>query len=265
MANEFVKVIDQNGVEHPIKDAAAFPWADQSLLGARNLWNEDALYFTALDGTVTKSDGVTNIQVTSTGKNSGAYIPTTRFTANLSDFAGKAGYLSLDVKADKSCSCKIGVDRTAQTINTEWKHIEQSVNDISLIAEYDIYNMDGSTPLISAKNFMIRLASDPDDTYVPYTMTNKKLTDKFQRTQSVYIRTLTSSDNLNDIKQAGIYNLSSPPPSNSPENVQSALLEVFDRWDGVIYQRVSRSDVIYLRAFSTSWTSWTKFTGSTVS
>ena len=157
-----------------LKDSM-FPRDEQRLLGARNLWDEDALYFTALGGTVTKTDGITNIQVTATGENSGAYIPTARFTANLSDFVGRAGYLSLDIKADKSCSCKVGIDRTAQTINTEWKHVEQYYKDISIIPEYDIYNMDGSTPTISAKNFMIRFADDLDNTYTPYIPTNKQL------------------------------------------------------------------------------------------
>lgn len=111
---------------------------------------------------------------------------------------------------------------------------------------------------------MVIEATDTDSIYAPYAMTNRELTEKINRAESLYIRRLTSSDNLNDIKQAGIYDIFSSP-TNSPENVSSALLEVLDRQDDVIYQRILRSDVMYLRAFSTTWTSWTKFTGTTVS
>ena len=47
---------------------------------------------------------------------------------------------------------------------------------------------------------MLRLASDPDNTYQPYAMTNKELTDNV-----FFKRILSSADDLNDIKTTGIY------------------------------------------------------------
>ena len=118
------------------------------------------------------------------------------------------------------------------------------------------YNTDGLV-----FNPMLRLASDPDDTYVPYTMTNRELT------ENVFAkRTLTSADDLNNVTETGIYGVATAP-ANSPENKDYYTLIVQKSSNDAIRQIITRKDVIYSRAYSgypTTWSSWYKFTGTEV-
>ena len=113
---------------------------------------------------------------------------------------------------------------------------------------------------------MLRLASDPDDTYQPYAMTNRELTKKvFEK------RVLTSADDLNDITETGIYKIRTAPV-NSPESVAYVTLIVckYDASDinQMIYKGGSSSGNIYIRSKGGSpsaWLPWYKFTGTEVS
>ena len=126
-------------------------------------------------------------------------------------------------------------------------------------------NTDISTPVICKP--MLRLATDPDDTYVPYAMTNKELTERVGKT-------LISSDDLNDIKDAGIYAFDSAPtnsplsPSSSPEEY-SGMIVMKNGSSGFITQVVFRATGsranMYIRAYSGSWLPWFKFTGEAIS
>jgi len=113
---------------------------------------------------------------------------------------------------------------------------------------------------------VIRLASDPDDTYQPYAMTNRELTEKvFEK------RTLTSADDLNNVKTTGVYGITTAP-TNSPENQTYGTLIVQATNTGDIRQMFWRvgggSGLLYIRSFGGnpgSWTPWYKFTGTVVS
>ena len=112
---------------------------------------------------------------------------------------------------------------------------------------------------------MVRLASDPDDTYQPYAMTNRQLTDNV-----FFKRVLTSADDLNDIKTTGIYGITTSP-TNAPEAQTYGTLIVQATSSGDIRQLFWRAGgsggLLYIRSFGgnpSSWTSWFKFTGTAV-
>jgi hypothetical protein len=114
---------------------------------------------------------------------------------------------------------------------------------------------------------MVRLASDPDDTYVPNAMTNRELTKKALMRGLV----LTSSNDLNDIKTTGLYGITTAP-TNSPESKTYGTLIVQATTSGDVRQmfiKVGGADgFVYVRAFGGNpgfWTSWFKFTGTVVS
>ena len=86
-------------------------------------------------------------------------------------------------------------------------------------------------------------------------------------------RTLTSSDNLNDITADGIYFVSTPVPTNTPEGKILGMLIVKKTDSGTatvqIYVNSSSSEgVMYIRSFRgnpATWQPWYKFTGTVVS
>ena len=112
---------------------------------------------------------------------------------------------------------------------------------------------------------MLRITSDPDDTYVPYAMTNKELTEKvFEK------RVLSSSDDLNDIKTTGIYGTTTSP-TNAPESQTYGTLIVQATSSGDVRQLFWRAGgsggLLYIRSYGgnpATWTSWFKFTGTAV-
>ena len=108
---------------------------------------------------------------------------------------------------------------------------------------------------------MIRLASDPDDTYVPYAMTNRELTlDRFEK------QSLSSADDLDNVTETGIYSITTSP-ANTPENKTYVTLIVKHRTDGDITQLITASSTMYARkkgGSPASWGSWYKYTGTQV-
>lgn len=85
-------------------------------------------------------------------------------------------------------------------------------------------------------------------------------------------RTLSSSDNLNNVKEIGWYTVTTAP-TNSPANAQYyslLVLPISSRFDGLagMVQVILVADTIYLRAYAGSplaWRAWYKFTGAVVS
>lgn len=109
---------------------------------------------------------------------------------------------------------------------------------------------------------MLRLASDPDDTYAPYTMTNRELTEKMSH------NILSSDYDLNDITTEGEYYWTTSAPTNSPQNLTWCNLKVYRC--GAIIRQIAfyAGDRMYIREYGGSpikWSSWYKFTGEAVS
>lgn len=121
----------------------------------------------------------------------------------------------------------------------------------------------GSATVNATVKPMIRLASDPDDTYVPHAMTNLELTEKvFEK------GVLTSTDDLNNIIETGLYKIQGYSPINAPENVTWCSLLVNKVNSNNVQQQIFKAGLIYQRSYSGSpvvWNSWYKFTGTVVS
>lgn len=106
---------------------------------------------------------------------------------------------------------------------------------------------------------MLRLADIQDDTYTPYAMTNRELTEKV-------IRTEISNVDLNNITDAGLYymmgNMTNSPSPNY------GMLEVVHKHNYVrqiIYPEAG-ADRIYTRLrASGTWQSWYQFIGTALS
>lgn len=112
-------------------------------------------------------------------------------------------------------------------------------------------------------NLMLKVASDTDNTYAPYAMTNRELTTGKLQIGSY----LSSSNDLNNIMSDGIYGFSTQP-SHSPTSV--GYLIVKHASDGDIIQTIfsafSDRGEIYVRRYSVGeWRSWYKFSGTVVS
>ena len=106
---------------------------------------------------------------------------------------------------------------------------------------------------------MIRVASDADDTYTLFAMTNRELTNSvFEK------RVLTSEDNLNDVTETGLYYASSTP-TNAPTSSINNFTLLVSNLDGthisqIVFRSGETNGYIYLRYKpSGSWYQWFKF------
>lgn len=111
---------------------------------------------------------------------------------------------------------------------------------------------------------MIRDARDTDSTYVPYTMTNRELTEK---KLDKFAQLLDSNTDLDNVTTDGFYIWKSSMPTHSPENLTWANMLVTSNGEN-INQFVYRKEFIYQRlkaGIPVTWSSWYKFTGTTVS
>ena len=111
-------------------------------------------------------------------------------------------------------------------------------------------------------NPMLRLASDPDDTYVPYAMTNRELTEFVKRTK------LSGTDDLDTVFGYGDYYWENAYPAHTPENQTFGSMRVYPCGE-IIHQEIIRASgvgaLIYMRRYQNSWSNWYKFTGTVVS
>ena len=105
---------------------------------------------------------------------------------------------------------------------------------------------------------MLRLASDPDDTYQPYAMSNRELTEKAFLIQPY----VPSTGDLDNVKTTGIYGIFDPP-THSPESANYCTLLVNRVADNNILQVVFRRNTIYTRAYiNGTWYNWFKYAGT---
>lgn len=125
---------------------------------------------------------------------------------------------------------------------------------------------------ITVNNFdvqaYITLASDPDDTYTPYAMTNRQLTEN----GFMIRRVLSNADNLDNVKTVGMYSITTVPV-NAPAGTQYCSLLVMpmsaelDGSKGLI-QAIFTGSTMLLRRYAGSplqWDNWFKVTGTVVS
>lgn len=267
MANEITKVTDQNGVDHPFKDVAAFPRSEQAVLGAKNLF--DYLHTTILDQHVTHNFITNGIHVISSEAGNWsnvAYVIPNNFPNTdmifscVLDFV--SGVTTIALKANDSAIA--GGDLLTQQTYTEDANVKLSFNTGNkkyVILQFLVTNGNGGTGELSATEMMVSLSGG---NYVPFAMSNKELTEK-----EIYT-VLSSSDNLNDITKVGKYIVTSAP-TNSPESKGYYTLLVFPvaADDMSILQiALHGENAIYYRRYSgspLSWKPWVKVEGITIS
>ena len=115
---------------------------------------------------------------------------------------------------------------------------------------------------------IVKLQSDTDTSWTPNAMTNQQLTDFKIPLGGV----LYSTNNLDDVKQVGLYGIDSAP-INSPESVSYCTMMVLPmrktlnpNGDTAVVQVVIK-DSIYVRRYTgtpLAWTAWKKYTGTSL-
>ncbi|MBR3238660.1 MAG: BppU family phage baseplate upper protein [Oscillospiraceae bacterium] len=172
-------------------NAEVVPWADNALLGVHNILPKTGTsnqLSSNSGGTITRTDGYHAFNVACTSTNfSGAYFSGNqglKIWASAVGAAGRPLKITFQYKASSAVSGRVGVEDlalTTQTMPTSWTKFEGFITyryNQSYYYNVCFYNMSGQNDVtISVKDVCISLATDSDDTYQPYAMTNKQLTD----------------------------------------------------------------------------------------
>ena len=262
MANEFRKVTDQNGVDHPVADDNRVDWSSYAKTGAVNFMHIPS-------DIVTISPVGTGVTYT-VNRNSAGEVTSIKKTGNASSEAYFNIFTNKSLVTDKeykfTCSPSGGGNNKYITYISDGSNTYQDTGDGVLIpaGSYNVY-IRVFAGYNSDIDFLPMLAlPEYKGPFVPYVMTNQQLTEK----KVDKGRTLSSSDNLNDIKGTGIYSITTAP-TNSPEGFCSLIVDATAS-DSVRQMLIKggANASIYIMSFGgepATWTSWVKFTGTVVS
>ena len=192
MANEFRKVTDQNGVDHPVCDDTRVDWSSYARTGVHQLipltldnlkawntngtWNNNAY---TVDGTTytvnvdSKGDVLSIITSgTASGTNSLVMyvnLPSGTYEANGNPDNGALETYSIQVKKDSPSGQLLQQITDANDRKLTFSEMTKVCLYIRIQSGYG-----------TSKTFypMVRLDSDTNRTYAPYAMTNRELTEK---------------------------------------------------------------------------------------
>lgn len=277
MANELTKVTDQNGVDHPFKDVAAFPRSEQAVLGAKNLLlpnyenngsqqagipaptivrdNDGNILYVEFSGTSNAGENILFQFSQRLNASSMTKLPVGRFTFSIGN-------------SDPNIRLQTGrnsADMSGNFISlalSDWGVSEVTFDNDQAYGNTIQLIVKGNTTLTNFRVYpMVRLATDPDPTYQPNAMTNKELTEnKWDKSM------VLASGDLDDYKTAGLFYWSTTAPSHSPENLTYCKMIVFVG-AGSIHQVVLRGNgYIAMRQFDGSeWKAWYKVTTTVIS
>lgn len=160
MANEITKVTDQNGVDHPFKDVAAFPRSEQRVLGAKNLAD-------FVDGKSINPSGIV--------ENYADRIA----TVNPILINSGVGYKVTWTSEDTDVRCIYAVWNGSTLVRRELGITKDTVLNTSGGDKlYVCLYSDAQAVAVNTHKPMVILSTDTDSTYAPYAMTNKELTEK---------------------------------------------------------------------------------------
>lgn len=257
MANEITKVTDQNGVDHPFKDVAAFPRSEQTVLGAKNFLENSGKTTTHNEVTFTVyDDGSIKMNGTATGGD--AYL---RITASLTSLLKSGISYILNGCTGGSASTYMLYSGNAG----QWdapngdavKTYDGSFNSIYLVVK------NGVTVENVMVYPMIRLASNPNNTFAPFAGSNEYLTKNRVNTSAIKANDV----DLDDVIKSGYYFLNGNI-TNSPK--QYGFLHVIGASSTQVLQFLTSdgktSNELFMRKRESSgWGSWYKFTGTEVS
>ena len=262
-------IVDPNCLDfiyEPYRNTTAFPRDEQAVLGAS--WNE--LDVTASGKTengvtftinadrsvtfVTDAGGATADTSITFNSNYQITDANTHYYSGVSNGAADKYYLECYYR-DNSNTYK-GNTRVYDGV------IPIKVSDYSGATKINTFILMVKSGFISTTPITVypMVAPIEDAYYAPPAKTNKELT------ELVFIkRELTSADDLNNIKDTGIYSISSSP-TNAPESVSYCTLIVNKRTANNITQMIIAGEgKLYTRAGGGTWQSWYKYSSSVVS
>lgn len=208
----------------PYADTTAFPRSEQAVLGAKNLLIQpypNASLNKAGDTIVSEgitwklNDDMSVSAISGTATNVGQVVLSSRSDAPNTIPLKKGKYILSGVPKVSGCNIHL-----ATTINGSYYQIPNAIqypNDDEKVFEITddllvtgkdycavgLYCAVGSQTVSSEIKFypMIRLATDPDDTYAPYAMTNRELTEKINTTVTgTHFATASGEDVTKNIK-----------------------------------------------------------------
>ena len=204
MANEFRKVTDQNGVDHPVTDDTRVTWTANGVLGAKNIFN----FANVVSGSsyVSGTDKDFSIQGTGQYVSSNFEINVkrnTRYKITTSVvFTSGGGAINVLTTGGTTVAQSGAIDESK---NVSFA-FDSGENDKLKIATYCTRGT-STTGNVEYKNFMVTVEADTDPTYQPYAMTNKELTDAVNysyRNPASAINALVSEEEW-DVDQASIH------------------------------------------------------------
>ena len=181
MPDNYYSEFNENGVVTPFSDLAAFPRSEQAVLGAKNLFNPDAIssmgQFTYSNGEFKNNatDTRANLSFNIQGRKNGTYVKSLlgiECTAT-----GKYTGVFTISDSDDINQLYTGHSGTTQDI----KFILPFTSKGSFRVSFNATGIDPSVVNgIVIKELMFLEPTDTDDTYAPYAMTNRELTEKVQ-------------------------------------------------------------------------------------
>lgn len=187
MPDNYYSEVNENGVVTPLRDLAAFPRSEQAVLGAKQLLTPNLSGYIPGVLTVTNDNGVLTINGTQAyldnitlktrvlDGNNYQYLPKGSYTF---DCKGSSGSYRVYVGTTYNGSySELGTGSSAtftidDNTNSDYKLSDGSVLvGLWVAIPANTYNDEKLYPLLT-------IAGDIDRTFVPYTMTNKELTEK---------------------------------------------------------------------------------------
>lgn len=167
-----------------------FTYADNGVLGAKNLLPNNATSQTKKGITFTVN---ADKSVTINGTSTGEWVNLNLATYNLP----KGKYIINGIRGGSQNTYRLNINFTNQTsLNltvydgyVAFELPQDDIAEVSISVRYANVTLNNVTI-----HPMIRLASDPDDTYVPYAMTNRELTDRFAVLEFTTDATATDND-----------------------------------------------------------------------
>ena len=166
---------DQTDLQEEFNDV----WKANGILGAKNFWLDDLYnHFTAqYDATFSVSNRELTISMAST-ESSGVYISGNNWLKPAFANITTPCILSVDVKGDSAFACRVQLNGAivAREVTSAWQTFSLIITDPSQMASCAFVNSSGAAHIIYARNYMLRLADDSDETYRPYAKTNRELT-----------------------------------------------------------------------------------------
>lgn len=151
-------------------------YADNGVLGAKNLLNISDRTLTAEGVTVSINNGVASFSGTNALTSSALWIA----ASGINIPKGTYIFNGLDTTQNIVTNLQLLRSDNTEIVNTNVSNPSETViipNDLSNCKVHFRIVANGNTNGIKAYP-MLRLASDPDDTYQPYAMTNRELTEE---------------------------------------------------------------------------------------